>query len=58
MSDKVNAARVAWALITLSEVDTRLVYLGQLSDRVGLAAEEGAAAASPDLVGKARRPSH
>jgi hypothetical protein len=38
MSDKVNAARVAWTLIKLSEVGTRPVDLGQIADRVGLAA--------------------
>lgn len=40
VSDKVNAARAAWALIKLSEAGTRPVYVGQLADRVGLAPEE------------------
>lgn len=40
MSDKVNAARAAWALIKLSEMGSRPVYLGQLADRTGLEPEE------------------
>jgi alkylmercury lyase len=40
VSDKVNAARAAWALIKLSGLGTRPVYLGQMAERVGLEPEE------------------
>lgn len=39
-SDKENAARVAWALIKLSEMGTRRVGLAQVAGRVGLAEDE------------------
>lgn len=35
MSDKVNAARAAWALIKLSTMGHPPIYLGQLTDQVG-----------------------